>query len=54
VIVSFIGVIPGGSRGVFLIGDSGLEIVPEFGIERGLLGEVQIGVSSGDRSRFLS
>jgi hypothetical protein len=44
----------GGPRSVFLIGVPGLKIVPEFGIERGLVGEMHIGVFSGHRSRSLS
>jgi len=44
----------GGFRGVFLIGDSGHEIVPEFGMERGLVAEMHIGDISGHISRFLS
>jgi hypothetical protein len=44
----------GGFWGVCLIGDSGLEIVLEFGLERELVGEMQVEDIFDHRSRFLS
>jgi hypothetical protein len=54
VIVSFLVVILGIPRAYFwseiLVG----KIVPEFGMKRGLVAEMQVGVLSGHRSRFIS